>query len=381
MDQQDRHHIIAMSIALAALSQEQKDLTDKWRNRRKEGLSFGEMFKNDRTYFPVTRGHNFWESMPPPKEISEVLDKAGYYMPDYRGNTVYKKEDREMQSKNAPRLLTVLKKELRDDPEKYRRLEKMFVERKEGASKNADNVNMMICVSHDPYDIAGMSTDRNWTSCMELPGKDRKEGGGFYTTALRQVAYGGMVAYLIAEDDKEIDRPYARIAIKRLENVSGAFIFKAESRIYGDEGIAEDCDFSNELEKILDKSNQMTGKEKAIYIRDDHSYSDKQIDSEGKGFDIDQLATLSPHELALFVKGYYFKPDECVDQINELADKLPNRKFSAELVSALFFALNDNIESWRSKKREIQKFYESHRNKIDEDYVPEEFDEFLKDEN
>lgn len=376
MDISQRHRIIATTIVLAELSLEQKELTDKWTKRRKEELSFGEMFKDERTYFPVSRGHSFWSSTPPPKEISEVLDKAGYYMPNYRNNVVYKKEDIEQKSKNAPRLLTVLKKELKDDPQKYKELEKMFVERKEGASQNADEVKMMICVSHNPYDVAGMSTDRNWTSCMELPGENRKDGGEYYCTALRQVKYGGMVAYLIAENDKEIKRPYARIAIKRLENVSGAFIFKQESRIYGDEEIAEDCDFTGELEKILEKSNRATGKENAIYTRDDHSYSDARIDYDGNNFDVDELTTMSPHELSLFIKDYRFNDsNQCFELLNNLADKLPNRKFSMELVSTIFFAMNDNCHT--SSKKEIKDFYESHKNKISQDYIPEEFDEIL----
>jgi len=36
-----------------------------------------------------------------------------------------------------------------------------------------------------------MSTDRNWTSCMNL------NDGAFHETAYRQVQYGGMCAYLI----------------------------------------------------------------------------------------------------------------------------------------------------------------------------------------
>ncbi|MBR4315490.1 MAG: hypothetical protein IKP65_00770 [Alphaproteobacteria bacterium] len=61
-----------------------------------------------------------------------------------------------------------------------------------------------------------MSTGTNWTSCMRLPDDDLNEGGEYYYTALNQVQYGGMCAYLIDKDDRDIERPYARIAIKRL---------------------------------------------------------------------------------------------------------------------------------------------------------------------
>jgi hypothetical protein len=44
-----------------------------------------------------------------------------------------------------------------------------------------------------------MSTDRNWTSCMNL------NTGMHADTALKQVQYGGMCAYLIEKSDKNIE--------------------------------------------------------------------------------------------------------------------------------------------------------------------------------
>jgi len=42
------------------------------------------------------------------------------------------------------------------------------------------------------------------------------DAGCYKDTPLKQVQYGGMCAYLINAEDKEIKEPYARIAIKRL---------------------------------------------------------------------------------------------------------------------------------------------------------------------
>ena len=43
-----------------------------------------------------------------------------------------------------------------------------------------------------------MSTDRGWTSCMNL------RGGCYSDTALKQISEGGMCAYLIYDDDRDI---------------------------------------------------------------------------------------------------------------------------------------------------------------------------------
>ena len=77
--------------------------------------------------------------------------------------------------------------------------------------------------------LLGMSTDRNWTSCMDL------DHGIHKTTALKQVQYGGMCAYLIKKEDRDIQEPIARIAIKRFISTKrndDSFIFAPEKVIY-----------------------------------------------------------------------------------------------------------------------------------------------------
>ena len=120
---------------------------------------------------------------------------------------------------------------------------KQFNERLGTSKKDIQNINFELCITHNPYDIAGMSTDRNWTSCMNL------DNGAYKDTPLLQVQYGGMVAYLISADDKNIERPFARIAIKRFisEKNLSKFIFLAENRIYGDNDLANELNFQKKL--------------------------------------------------------------------------------------------------------------------------------------
>jgi hypothetical protein len=73
------------------------------------------------------------------------------------------------------------------------------------ATRKADK---LIVISRHPYDVAGMSTDRGWKSCMNLvDGVNRHY-------VLRDVKAGSIVAYLIRADDLNVNKPLARILIK-----------------------------------------------------------------------------------------------------------------------------------------------------------------------
>lgn len=94
--------------------------------------------------------------------------------------------------------------------------------------RSTKNKKFKVVISRHPYDIAGMSTDRNWTSCMNLGTK-----GVHYSPKTRginsryvdgDISEGSIVAYLVPGDDKnakgkmEIRRPVARILMKPHEN-------------------------------------------------------------------------------------------------------------------------------------------------------------------
>ena len=65
-----------------------------------------------------------------------------------------------------------------------------------------------IVISRHPYDVAGMTTDRGWPSCMDIKtGKER-------SFVKEDIKYGTLVAYLISKNDKNINRPLSRILIK-----------------------------------------------------------------------------------------------------------------------------------------------------------------------
>lgn len=67
---------------------------------------------------------------------------------------------------------------------------------------------MYICISNHAYDVAGMSTDRNWTSCMDL------FNGSASRYVYEDIKYGTLVSYIIDKNDTNIETPIGRVLIK-----------------------------------------------------------------------------------------------------------------------------------------------------------------------
>jgi len=256
-------------LIYAELTPSQKSLVKKYERQRNKSLKFGEFNFNGlgRAYFKVNYTEKELEIDP---EIKEVLDKAGFFCPDYKEGYVYKNGDTELKRKYG--LISILDKNVKDK-DRFKQLKKLFDGRL-GTGRKEVSKKLLLVISHNSEDIGAMSTGRDWTSCMNL--KD----GMYKDTPLKQVKYGGMVAYLIFEDDKNIEHPIARIAIKRFINEldENAYVFAAENRIYGEIDTAKNANMQEQLKKLLEKSNKVTGKSSGIYVRkDEDSYSDSKV--------------------------------------------------------------------------------------------------------
>lgn len=305
------------NLIMEELTNAQKRLTDEFADNRAKGLSFGPIFKEERTYFPLKSIKA--ANIEVPNEIEETLDEVGFYITDYRAGIAMKKakpgEKKDLRQIKIGKILQKLNQH---------NLLKQFNERLGTSKKDIQNIQFEFCITHNPYDIAGMSTDRNWTSCMEL------DNGEYKDTPLYQVQYGGMVAYLISAEDKNIEKPFARIAIKRFipedydeDEASSKFIFLAENRIYGDVDLADELTFQEELIKILEKSNSLTSdNEFDDYIRDDEdSYSDTYSDSVyymKYNTDPSKLTLNKLYKLAQ--SGYIFSKDQLMFILNNFSD-------------------------------------------------------------
>jgi hypothetical protein len=81
-----------------------------------------------------------------------------------------------------------------------------------------------VVISRHPYDIAGMSTDRSWWSCMHLGTQGinykTKDAGSNSRFIQGDIKEGSVIAYLICSTDRHkngkyaIKKPFARILIK-----------------------------------------------------------------------------------------------------------------------------------------------------------------------
>lgn len=79
---------------------------------------------------------------------------------------------------------------------------------------NLTGKDLMLVISRHPYDIAGMSTDRGWTSCMELPNPRNRGGGCYHDRISSDIKLGTLIAYLARKEDTNLQHPIGRTLIK-----------------------------------------------------------------------------------------------------------------------------------------------------------------------
>jgi acetyltransferase-like isoleucine patch superfamily enzyme len=164
----------------------------------------------------------------PPKGIRDYLLSLGYTITNYKKGLCKKSN-----SNNEIRIGKVLQKSGNTD------MLKLYNNTKE---LNTDNV--LVVISRHPYDIASMSTNRGWTSCMDLIKKD----AGKNKIPL-EIEAGTIVAYLIRDNDKNINEPIARIAIKPYVDTNTSEVYLvASDRCY----VGNIPGFSKTVQKWLD---------------------------------------------------------------------------------------------------------------------------------
>jgi len=157
-----------------------------------------------------------------------------------------------------------------------------------------DNENeYYIVISHDPHDIAGMSTDKSWSSCTNI----RK--GSYKDLPFKEIKSGGMVAYLMMGKSKDIQKvmndhkenglfqrnAVSRISIRRFEGREynyrmgyKDFIFMPEVKCYdvvGGTDVLNKTKFQEVVKDALEENNKHTTDFNiATYHRKGHEYSD-----------------------------------------------------------------------------------------------------------
>jgi len=88
---------------------------------------------------------------------------------------------------------------------------------------------LIVIFARHPYDIAGMSYGRTWSSCMHLVDGERRE------FVKKDIENGTIAVYLTKANDQTLSKPLARILVKPYVNVANEndVILYPEAKVYG----------------------------------------------------------------------------------------------------------------------------------------------------
>jgi len=190
---------------------EYRSIVKNWDNEKFADIFNSGNFKTDRKgyriYLPLKKSTKKIEQVP--VEIQNALSEKGYEIADYKTGLA-----KEKNGKRVMKIGKLLPLEL----------QQKFANDKTRQAQGS----YMVVISRHPYDIAGMSTNRGWTSCMNL-----KDGINKHYIPI-EVKEGTIVAYLVKTTDTDIKNPVARISIKPfIEENTSIILFGAESTVYG----------------------------------------------------------------------------------------------------------------------------------------------------
>lgn len=147
-------------------------------------------------------------------KLDYIHGKFTYVMKTQRGD-----KERDM---NIGKVLTKAAK----TDEKAKELLDQFSNDPLRLTSNLDAKKLLIVLSNHAYDIAGMSTDRKWTSCMNII------NGSNARWVKEDIKWGTVVAYLVEENDKNINNPLGRILIKPYFDENNAVVYFPEPTVY-----------------------------------------------------------------------------------------------------------------------------------------------------
>lgn len=221
------------------------------------------------------------------------------------------------------------------------------------------NVEKMVVISRNERDVAHMSTDRNWTSCMNL------SGGDYSHMPHCEVENGGFIAYLIDAEDLDINNPYSRILIRRFDSNDGnSSIALVEDVIYG----IEDQIFLRVVQNWVDKKQGII--ELGEYTLSGMDYSDV-YDTEGfygipKDLNVDKIIS-NPNILFEYSEKIYLLKDNAAYQVvmetmPDLVESLnifsKHKMFSSEEEMNSFVAISkDNSKKIKSDILRLMAIY------------------------
>lgn len=222
---------------------------DEWHDKiealaRENEYPFSNWFdETDRVYL------TFQQLTGADQEVFETLRIGNYEITDYRKGLcarpgsktqqrigkvlrrLKEKDEQEIREKHARGELYHLSRELKENDRYWDRLLSQF-----NASnfRSGSNEPLVVVISQCPHDVAKMSTERAWESCMTLR-VGSGSAGAHQDAVLQEVESGGLVSYLIRPEDRDIKKPLSRIHIRRFEDRNKRSWAIPEQTVYGEE--------------------------------------------------------------------------------------------------------------------------------------------------
>lgn len=185
--------------------QKAKELTLLW---KKAGMdkNLEDWFKGKhRLYYPL---YGFEDK--DVVEIYKVCMDEGFTILSFDDGIAYKNGDTKRQFKVGK----ILAKANRQDLLNAYSKSVTSIKEKKNSKQTSGNEDLFVVISRHAYDIGGMSTDRDWDSCMNLI-----DGANKHYVPI-EIKVGSIIAYLIKSSDMNINKPLSRILIKPYKNQS-----------------------------------------------------------------------------------------------------------------------------------------------------------------
>ena len=160
--------------------------------------------------------------------IIRRLDLLGYKTDDYLSGLAYHRDTPERKLK----INKIFEKhEIHNEPTRFTNkkgtnlsLSQAYAADPMRSSKGNEK---QIVISRNRYDVAGMSTGRGWTSCMNLVNGCNKH------YVKHDLRHGTLTAYLTNKGDDDIQNPSARLNIKQFTSYNEPPTFIPERGVYG----------------------------------------------------------------------------------------------------------------------------------------------------
>jgi hypothetical protein len=232
-------------------------------------------------------------------KTSEFLNNYNFYIKDikdYVDGICYKKNDKNVYK--IGKILTEFGNDIEMSTKKGGTIKttQEVEDYKSDPIKNIKNDKFVVVISRHPYDIYGMSTDRSWTSCMNM------DDGSMKCAMKKDIQHGSLIMYLVPESELKqngkvaLKKPLARILFRPMVNFQKELAY-ARGPIYGAKiekfkQFANDWILKNFNSKIKNKKGFVYAK--GIYNNDYSEYpnldrgnnlEDKVIEYKAKGMD------------------------------------------------------------------------------------------------